>query len=388
MLNKKIKSYIIFIIVLSLVLTMLTGCAEKKVAKAPIKIGFIGPLTGTNAKPGKSMKQGMELAIEQINKAGGIYGHEVQGIYEDDETNPTKGKAVAEKLVNKDEVDLVIGSYSSASVMSHMEVTKKAGVPQIVPAAVGESITNSGNEWIFRNVSINRMQIEQLSEYILSNYKFEKFAFIYENTDYGKGMGELYAKIVKDAGKTVVATETYNPGDTDFYAQLTKIKELNPDYLFFGSNITEGSQLVRQAKEIGITAQLSAGGGLSSFDFDKLVNGANENMIGTSYFESKTTNALAVQFIKDYKARFNEDPDMFAAGTYEAVMIAKDAMTKAGENMTKKPEWRTAVRDALKGMKDVPGVQGPTTFDAKGQATKKVIIIQWKNHDKVILRGQ
>lgn len=378
----------LMVVLLFIVATLFSGCSTAKVEKEPIKIGFIGPLTGTNAKPGKSMRQGMELAIEEINKAGGVNGCELIGIYEDDETNPTKGKAVAEKLVNKDEVDLVIGSYSSASVLSHMEVTKNGKVPQIVSAATGIKITESGNDWIFRNVATNPMQVNQLADYVFKNYVFKKYAMIFENTDYGKGIAEVFKAAVIDKGFEVVAFETYNPGDTDFYAQLTKIKELNPDILVLGSNITEGSQIVRQARETGINCQLAGFGGLSTPEFDELVNGANEGMIVTSYFESETSNELAKAFIKAYKEKFNEDPDMFAASNYEAIYIAKDAMVKAGEDMKDREQWRTAVRDQLKIFKDVPGVQGPTTFDEKGQADKKVFIVQWTGHKKVILQGQ
>jgi len=364
----------------------MVGCGGgQSSAKQDIKIGFIGPLTGTNAKPGASMRQGMQLAIDEINAAGGINGHKLVGIYEDDETNATKGVAAAEKLVNKDDVDLVIGSYSSASVMAHMKVTEKAGVPQIVPVAVGIAITESGNQWIFRNCATNPMQVNQLADFITANYPFKRFAVIHENTDYGKGIAEVFVKNVKDKGLEILATEAYNPGETDFYAQLTKIKNLKPDALLIGGNLTEGSQITRQAREVGIQAQLLGLGGLSTPEFDKLANGSNEDMIVTSYFESETANPLAKKFIEAYMKKYNADPDMFAAATYEAVYIAAEAMKNAGPKGSDKAAWRTKVRDALRALKDLPGVQGPTTFDQKGQAKKDVYIVQWKNHKKVIL---
>ena len=393
MLNRKYKSWIIVLVVITMLGSLLTGCGgqNSKVStkeKEPLKIGFIGPLTGVNAKGGKSMKQGMELALEEINAAGGVNGHELQAIYEDDEYNATKGKAVAEKLVSKDEVDIVIGSYSSASVMSFMDVTKKAKVPLIVPVAVGKAITESGNDWLFRNCATNNMQITQEMEYLLKNPDFKKYAVISENTDFGKEVAEIITKMVTDKGLELVAVESYSPGDTDFYSQLTKIGQQKPDVLFLGSNLTEVSQLVRQAREIGVTAQFAGTGAPSSPEFDKLVDGANEGMMCTSYFESATTNQLAIDFIKAYKAKYNEDADMFGAATYEAAYIAKEAMMKAGDEISDKVVWRTAVRDALKSFKDVPGVQGPTTFNEKGQAFKKIFIVQWKNHEKVVLQGQ
>lgn len=363
---------------------IVAGCGGGA-SKEPIKIGAIAPLTGPCAKPGNSMKEGIELAVEEINKAGGIEGRSLQVFFEDDASVPAQSVAAAEKLTTKDEVVLVIGAYNSSCVLAHMKVTEREKTPQIDPVAVATAITESGNKWMFRNCATNPMQVNQLADYIFNNMPLKKFAVIHENTDYGKGIAEVFVAAAQKYGATITNVEAYNTGDTDFYAQLTKIKAAAPEALLIGGNLTEGSQITRQAKEIGLSVQLFGLGGLSTPEFDQLAAGSNEGMIVSSYFESETANPLARQFIEAYKAKYNKDPDMFAAASYEAVYIAKEALTRAGTKHKDLAAWRQAVRDELAKIKDLPGVQGPTTFDEKGQADKKVFIVQWQNHKKVIL---
>lgn len=375
---------------LILVLTMsCTSCStqqtqNEKSGPSEIKIGMIGPLTGPVAQYGGSMKQAIELAVEEINNRGGIVGAQVKLIIEDDASVPAQSVAAAEKLVTQDEVLLVIAAYNSSCVLANMEVTRREKVPQINPIAVATNITESGNEFIFRNCATNPMQVNQLANYVFENMDLNKFAIIHENTDYGKGIAEAFIEAAQKAGKEILTVETYNPGDTDFYAQLTKIKNVKPDGMVIGGNLTEGAQITKQSKELGLDIQKFGMGGLSSPEFDKLADGSNDGMIVTSYFELNTPNPLAKEFINNYNAKWGKYPDMFAAATYEAMYIAKAAIENA-EYIDDLAQYRINVRNALRDLIELPGVQGPTTFDEKGQADKKVYVVQWKNHDKIIL---
>ncbi|MCX7780325.1 MAG: ABC transporter substrate-binding protein [Negativicutes bacterium] len=362
------------------------GCGSsgnQPAKKDPIKFGVIGPYTGPNAKPGMSMKQGVQLAVEEINKAGGVKGRMLEPLFEDDASVPAQSVSATEKLVTKDEVAFLIGTFNSATTLADMKVIEREKTPMLVPIAVAIEITESGNKWVFRNAATNPMQAEQLMNYIYSQTKQRKFAIVHENTDYGKGLMNAVKAYVAAKGGEAIA-ESYSIGDTDFYAQLTKIKNYQPDGIIICGNLSEGSQITRQVKELGIKAQLYGFGGLSSFDFNKLAAGTNEGLIATSYFESTSPNPLAQNFVKAYKEKFNVEPDMFAAAIYEAVYIAKESMEKMGEQKDM-AAFRAALRDALAKTKDMPGVQGPTTFDAKGQAVKQVMIVQWHNGQKKIL---
>ena len=369
--------------------SLLTGCGggakepAKPAVQAPIKLGVIGPYTGPNAKPGQSMKQGVNLAVEEINKAGGVKGRKLEVLFEDDASVPAQSVSATEKLINKDEVSFLIGTFNSATTLADMKIIERDKTPMMVPIAVAIEITESGNKWVFRNSATNPMQAEQLMNYIYKETKLRKFAVLHENTDYGKGLMVAVEEYVKKNGGSMVA-EAYSIGDTDFYAQLTKIKNNAPEAIIICGNLSEGSQITRQFKELGLKAQLFGFGGLSSFDFNNVAAGSNEGLIATSYFENASPNPLAQNFIKAYKAKFNVDPDMFAAAIYESVYIAKDAIEKMGDTKDI-AAFRVALRDQLAKTKDLPGVQGPTTFDAKGQADKQVMIIQWEKGQKKIL---
>jgi branched-chain amino acid transport system substrate-binding protein len=355
----------------------------KTASKEPIKFGIIGPYTGPNAKPGQSMKQGVNLAVEEINKAGGIKGRQLAALFEDDASVPAQSVSATEKLINKDEVAFLIGTFNSSTTLADMKIIERDKTPMLVPIAVAIEITESGNKWVFRNSATNPMQAEQLMAYIYKETKQRKFAVIHENTDYGKGLMQAVEGYIKKNGGSMIA-ESYSIGDTDFYAQLTKIKNNAPEALIICGNLSEGSQITRQFKELGIKAQLYGFGGLSSYDFNNVAAGSNDGLIATSYFENASPNPLAQNFIKAYKAKYNVDPDMFAAAIYESVYLAKDAIEKMGDTKDI-AGFRVALRDQLAKTKDLPGVQGPTTFDAKGQAGKQVMIIQWNKGQKTIL---
>ena len=364
----------------------LTGCGSSQspaAKKDPLKFGVIGSYTGPNAKPGQSMKQGVTLAVEEINKAGGVKGRMLEPLFEDDASVPAQSVSATEKLISKDEVSFLIGTFNSATTLADMKVIERDKVPMLVPIAVAIEITESGNKWVFRNAATNPMQAEQLMNYVYNNTKGRKFAVVHENTDYGKGLATAVKNYVGAKGGEV-AMESYSIGDTDFYAQLTKIKNNQPDGIIIAGNLSEASQITRQVKELAITSQLYGFGGLSSFDYNKIASGSNEGLICASYFENASPNPLAQQFIKAYKEKYNVDPDMFAAAIYEAVYIAKASAEKMGDTKDI-AAFRTALRDELAKIKDLPGVQGPTTFDAKGQADKQVMIVQWNGGQKKIL---
>ncbi|MHC1758215.1 MAG: ABC transporter substrate-binding protein [Negativicutes bacterium] len=389
MLKNKTKSLCAFALAGVMLASLVAGCGggakepAKTAAKEPIKFGIIGPYTGPNAKPGQSMKQGVNLAVEEINKAGGVKGRQLVAMFEDDASVPAQSVSATEKLINKDEVSFLIGTFNSATTLADMKIIERDKTPMMVPIAVAIEITESGNKWVFRNSATNPMQAEQLMNYIYKETKLRKFAVLHENTDYGKGLMIAVQNYIKKNGGSMIA-ESYSIGDTDFYAQLTKIKNNAPEGLIICGNLSEGSQITRQFKELGLKGQLFGFGGLSSYDFNNVAAGSNEGLIATSYFENASPNPLAQNFIKAYKAKFNVDPDMFAAAIYESVYIAKAAIEKQADSKDV-AGFRVALRDQLAKTKDLAGVQGPTTFDPKGQADKQVMIIQWNKGQKSIL---
>ncbi len=375
---------------------VLAGCVAMAMsatafAADTIKIGMIGPISGPGAFYGASMKKAAEMAVDEINGKGGIKGRKIELIIEDDESTPVKAVNAAQKLVTRDQVVSVVGHYNSSCTLASMAVTQKEKVPHLCPISTAADVTTQGYKFIFRNCATNPMQVGQLAEYVIANMKkpgkTNKVAIFYEHTDYGKGIMEIFRDRIKAApGFEVAGIEVYKPGDTDMIAQLTKIKAAQPDFLLFGGNITEVGQIVRQSKEIGLKTQFLALGGVSNDKFPELAGKENiEGMVNVSYFETTSKNPLAQSFVKNYRNRYKSDPDMFAAAVYEAFYILENTIGKAGLSHPSVAKWREALRDAIAGIKDLPGVQGPTTFGPDGQANKQVYIIRWENGKRVII---
>ncbi len=356
-----------------------------------IKIGMIGPLTGPCAYYGASMTKAAEMAVEEINGKGGVKGKRIALIIEDDESSPVKAVNAAQKLITRDQILAMIGHYNSSCTLASMAATQKNHIPHVNPISTAIEITSQGHRYIFRNCATNPMQVKQLADYVIANMKkpgrINKTAILYELTDHGKGIMESFRDNIKAApGFEITNIEVYKPGDTDMIAQLTKIKGNPPDFLLFGGNLTEVAQSIRQAKEIGLKTQFLGLGSVSNDKFLELAGKENiEGMVNVSYFETTAQNPTAKAFIVNYRKRHKADPDMFAAAVYEAVYILEHAIGKTGASYPSLPKWREALRDAIAGIKDLPGVQGPTTFGPDGQADKKVLVMRWENGKRFIL---
>lgn len=392
------KFLVLFVaLVLSLSLVACSGgdqSGDGGDATAPdeIRIGLVGPMSGPGAQYGAAMKEAAELAVEEINAAGGINGAEVVLFTEDDASVPAQAVSAVEKFITQNEVHVVIGCYNSSCSLAAMEVTTREGVPHINPISTALAITESGSEFIFRNCATNPMQVGTVARYLFKTFPEKtRYAIIHENTDYGIGMKEAFEELLPEFPDIeLVAVEAYNPGDTDFYAQLTKIKSVNPDALFFASNLTEGSQIVKQCAELGIGDDVVkfAMGGCSTPEFFRLTEGAATGVYNSSYFEPTDDDPLVKAFVEAYENRWGRQPDMFAAATYEAVYIAKAAVEGA-EYVQDLAQYRVNLRDAIRALDALPGVQGgPTTFDEKGQAQKSVLVVQWQaDGTKKIVQG-
>ena len=351
-----------------------------------IKLGLVGPFTGGLAIPGADMKRGAQLAVNEINAKGGINGKKIELFMANDEGVPAKSVNAVEKLVIKDKSLIVIGTYSSSCTLANMRVTKKYKVPQICPISVATAITESGNSFIFRNCATNPMQVGQLADYTIKNFGLKRIGILFVNTDYGRGIRDVWAEKAAEYKIDLVADMPIHESDTDFFSYLTKIKNTNPDALLVGANITQATQIVLQAKNLGLESRIFGVGTFSDDEFWELTKGKAEGIVHISYFEPQSPNPKIRKFAEDFKAKYNKFPGMFAAAVYEAVYIAEDAVKRAGTDFSDLKKWRLAVRDALAATKDLPGVQGgDTTFGPDGQADKKVYIVRWEKGKRVIL---
>lgn len=355
------------------------GSTDAKKSQEEIIIGGIFPLTGGSAYQGTSFKQAIDLAIEEINEQGGVNAAQLKVIFEDDKGDPAQGVNAAQKLITQDKVSAILGNFNSSVTLAVRSVTENEKVVQLTPGSTADSITEPGHPYMFRNLMPNSFQGPEMAKYATNILGIKNVAILAENTDYGRSGAKAYQETAEANGATVLAVEYYNHGDKDFYAQLTKIEGLNPDGIFIAGLITEGAQILKQARDLDIQTQWLGLGGFTNDSFSELAEGAAEGMIHVSYFEPGAYENFpeSKEFVENYNAEYGQNPDMYAANGYEAAYILAEAIRIAGSGD------REAIREAMTQIKDLPGVAGPTTFDENGQAAKGLLFVEIQDGKRV-----
>lgn len=348
---------------------------------APIKIGVMFPITGPNADAGKKCRLACEINIKKINDAGGIGGRKLEMIFADDESQPAVGVAATEKLIVQDKVDVMCGIYNSSVALASIEVNKREKTPIVITVAASSTVTRQNNPYVTRTVMPLWPTGELFGAYMVKqNPTAKKIAIIRENTDYGLDFSKLAKTGI--AGKLEVVEETYNPGDTDFYTQLTKIKNSGAEVMFMTSNITEGSQIAKQRKELGITIPYYASGSAAIDEFYKLAGDAADGLTTLNTFDLNSKDPEVMAFIKAYQDTYKLQPDMFVGNTYDGItVIAKAAEAVYKANGNKWPEDQAALREALNNeiwKSDVKGIMGQVKFNKYGEAATDVYWVTWK----------
>lgn len=342
-------------------------------APKAVKIGGVAPLSGPVAVYGVECKNGIDLAVEEINAAGGINGAKIVFICEDDEGDAAKSVNAYKKLVSKDKARIVIGSLTSGCTLAITKLAQAQKVLQIAPAATAPAITDAGN-FIFRTCFIDPFQGRVGGKFAADNLGCKKAAILYDiGNDYSVGLMENFEKEFKAQGGSVVAKESYGTGDKDFNAQLTKIKAANPDVVYLPDYYGTVALIAKQLRAQGInTPIVGADGwdGLTENAGDEVLNGYYSN----HYAEDSTSPAVQ-KFVKAFQKKYNKAPNSFAALGYDSVYMLKDAMLKAGT--TKDSEKIRAAYESTNG----DYVTGHITFDAKRNPVKSAVMIKLVKKD-------
>ncbi|MEK6718697.1 MAG: ABC transporter substrate-binding protein [candidate division NC10 bacterium] len=334
-------------------------------AQETIKIGFFAPITGPAAADGASAQHAVELAVKEVNAAGGIRGKKVELIVYDDRFSPQEAVAIANKLIEKDQVaGVVSGSYSGPTRVT-APIFAKAGVPMVAGYAVHPDVTKAG-ESNFRNGFLGEVEGGAAGEYAVKVLKSKTPAVIYMDNDFGREISAGFIKRAEKLGATIVARQVYKfPGEKDFRPFLTRIKEAKPDLLFAAGYYNEAALIVRQAKELGITVQILGEEGFDSPKFIELAGKDAEGVIIATNLDRDDPRPVVQNFLKNYKQAYNYDPDMVGASSYDAFKILVAAIEKAGTD-------RKAVIKALMETRDYNGLTGKLTRFVKGEVIKPV----------------
>jgi branched-chain amino acid transport system substrate-binding protein len=332
-----------------------------------IVVGFYGSLTGDGASFGQSSREGAELAVEEINRAGGLLSkRQIRLLVEDDQSRPEEASSAVTKLVTQDRVVAVLGEVASRRTLAAAPVAQRYNIPLITPASTNEKVTAVG-DYIFRVCFIDPFQGEVLAKFAYNDLKARRVAILTDiQQDYSVGLTAAVTEHFKKAGGTVLPPVSYSSGDADFRAVLTQVRSQKPDAIFATGYYSEAAIIVRQARELGLNMPILGGDGWVG---DPLKNGreALRNTYISNHYSGDNPDPVVQNFVKAYRTKFNREPDSIAALSYDSVKVLADAITRAGT--TEGPRVRDMLATA-----DVPGVTGRLKMNPRRDVDKPAVV--------------
>lgn len=362
------KSKVLVLLVVVAVLgSMFTGCGAKSGGDDVIKIGTIQPISGPVSAYGTQTRDGIQMAIDEINEAGGVLGKKLQLIVEDDEANPEKTVSAFKKLATQDKVVGIVGALTSNCSLAITQEAQQRKVIMITPSSTNDTVTDAG-EYIFRACYNDSFQGQVVAKFAIEDLKAKNAAILFDNTnDYSKGLRDNFKAKFEEFGGKVVADESYAKGDKDFNAQLTKIKGSNPDVLFISDYYSTVSLIAKQVKNQGITATM-----LGADGWDEIVNNAGDEVIGSYYsnhYSPEADDQEVKSFVSKYKENFKLVPNALAALGYDATYILADAINRA--NSTEADKIQAELMKTDKKL-----VTGQIKFNEKRNPVKPAVMLK------------
>ncbi len=347
---------------------MLIGATE------PIKVGQYASLTGKEASFGQSSRQGVLLAVADLNARGGILGRPVEFLVEDIQSKSGESATAVKKLIARDGVVAVLGGNASTNSLEAAPICQAAHVPMIAISSTNPKVTAMGS-YIFRICFIDPFQGAVLAKFARTTLHAQRVALLTSvSAPYSVGLSRVFREKFTAAGGEIVAEQKYTEGDKDFRAQLTAIKALQPDAIAATGYYTEAALICQQARDLGVNVPIFGGDGWEAPQLIELGGKAVEGTYYSTHYSAESPAPEVRAFIKSFSANYDgQIPDAVAALGYDAMMLLADAITRAGT--TAGP----AVRDALATTKNFPGITGRTTIDADRNTSKPAVILTVKD---------
>ncbi|MFQ5519851.1 MAG: ABC transporter substrate-binding protein [Candidatus Methylomirabilia bacterium] len=356
----------------------LTVAAFGTAAAEEIKIGVLAPLTGPASSWGEYTRDAAEMAVDEINGAGGVKGvGKLKLIYEDSEGNPKAGVTAVTKLVNRHKVHVVLGEALSSVTLPTMAVTQRAKVPQLTAISGSPKVTGSGNKWIFRTQINQKYSGDLLAEWAVNRLNFTKIAILHANEPFGAGGANSFRAGLAKRNIKPAAFERFNRDDKDFSGQLRSIKESGAKLLGFFGFHTEAAIAFKQAKQLGLNLTILTNDALANPKFLELAGADAEGVIISSMFIADDPDPLVQEFVKRFKTRYNREPNQFHGSIYDAVYILREAFERASSTNNAK------LREALLSIQELRGVTGVHKFDGNGDDRKSFLLMTVKNRKYV-----
>src|SRR5690606_24763809 len=349
---------------------LFTACG-KKADSNEILIGEFGALTGPIATFGQNTHKGVMMAVDEINAAGGVLGKQIRLLVEDDQGKPEEALTAVTKLISKDRVVALIGEFASSNSLAAAPFAQQSRIPMLSHGSTNPKVTQVG-DYIFRACFIDPFQGQVMAKFASGTLNLKRVAILRDiKSDYSVGLADYFTRSFTAAGGTIVADESYSAGDKDFSAQLTSLRQKNPEAVFIPGYYTEIGLIARQARRLGIQAVLLGGDG---WDSEKLWEIGGEALNGSFFSNHYSVDNPAPEiqdFVERFKARYDGSaPDAQAALAYDATHMLAAAITRAGSEDPK------AIRDALAETKDFPGVTGTITLNENRDAVKSAVVLE------------
>ncbi len=380
---------------LAALVSLLNGCANKPSGTspsgttsgpAPIIIGEYGSMTGPQSTFGTSTDNGIQLALADANKAGGVHGHPLQlaeGHAMDDQSQTDTTLSVVQKMTSQDNPTAVLGEVASTLSLTAAPVCQRAGIPMISPSSTNPKVTQIGDD-IFRVCFVDQFQGKAAAEFAINNLKAKKAAVLTDiKSDYSTGLTRYFTQNFQALGGKIVASPTYSAGALSFSAQLQQIKSAGPDVIFVPGYYTDIGPIAKQAHAIGLTVPFLGGDGWDSKD---LVPGAGgpggalEGSFFTDHYSVNSPDPLVKSFVGAYQGAYKAGvPDAEAALGYDAAGIlvaALRSLPAPADGNYASPAYRSQLRGAIASTKNYKGVTGTITIGPDRNAVKPVSVLK------------
>lgn len=342
-------------------------------ASAEWKVGAYFSLSGAQTQFGTDSKEGIDLAIDEINKAGGVKGKPIKILFEDDKSNPQEATNKVLQLIDRDKVVAILGEVASSLSRAGGIVANSKKVPMITPSSTNPDVTKAG-PFVFRACFTDDVQGQMGAQFIVEKQGKKKIALLYASDDlYSSGLAKEFRQEAKRLGADIVLEKSFLKTETNFTTYLTEIRDAKPDLIYAPIYYNAMVPIARQAKAANIPGTMFVGG--DGWDSEELLKDAGEEMEGayfTNHYAPDVPWPNSKIFVEKFKQRYKHDPSSLSAQAYDSAKMLADAIGRA------KGDTREAIRDAIQDTKNFQGATGTISIDANRNADKPLVVVQIK----------
>ncbi len=368
----------LFLILIAFFMLFQTGCNNAD--HSEVKIGILFPMTGDAGEYGVKGRKAIELALDQINNAGGVNGKPVKVVYEDSKADPSVGVTAIQKMISIDKVSAVVGDIVSSVSIPGAAVAEKNKVVMIAPTSSAPALTNAG-KFIYRVWPSDLLEGEAAGSYAKKK-GFHKVVILHLNNDYGNQIAAIFKKNFESSTQQVIDSETYDDKSPSYRGMLAKVKAFKPDAIYVAGYYEDTAQILKESKELGINAQFIGATAIEDNKFIELAGSAAEGIVYplASGFDAKSNDPVTKAFVTAFEKKYGYEPGWVESHCYDAFMLIVNAMRKTGKSDG------DSIRKYLDSMGTYNGVTGQIKFDVNGDVAKPVIIKTVKNGKFTVLQ--